>query len=89
MPPGSNIGITNIRSKLFGKAFVHFTRFFVPEAIILFGGLTKAKDILMPAITESYDEHLIPIYRDKQKILLSSLPEYDAAILGASTLITG
>ena len=43
----------------------------------------------MPAITESYDEHLIPIYRDKQKILLSSLPEYDAAILGASTLITG
>ena len=84
-----SIEILEDTGKLLGKAFADFTRFFAPEAIILFGGLTKAKDILMPAITESYDEHLIPIYRDKQKILLSSLPEYHAAILGASTLITG
>ena len=69
-----------------GRAIADFIAFSSPEAIILFGGLTKAGDYLMRPLREAVDTHVMPIYRGKTRILLSSLKDADAAILGASAL---
>lgn len=57
-----------------------------PEAIIFFGGLAKAGDLLLEPVARSLEENLLDIYRGKQQLLLSALPEADVAILGASAL---
>ena len=56
------------------------------EAIILFGGLTKAGDILLEPTKRHMEQNLLEIYKNKVKILVSELKESDAAILGASAL---
>jgi glucokinase len=72
---------------ILGMALANFVMFSSPEAIILFGGLTKAGDILMKPIKESLERNLLPIFRDKVQLIFSELKESDAAILGASALV--
>ena len=72
---------------ILGMALANFVMFSSPEAIILFGGLTKAGDILMSPIKESMERNLLPIFKDKVKLIFSELKESDAAILGASALV--
>jgi glucokinase len=57
-----------------------------PEAIFLFGGLSKAGDLLLEPTRRYMEESLFPIYRGKVKLLLSGLKETNSAILGASAL---
>jgi glucokinase len=72
---------------ILGMALANFVMFSSPEAIILFGGLTKAGDILMNPIKESMERNLLPIFKNKVKLIFSELKESDAAILGASALV--
>jgi len=58
-----------------------------PEAIVLFGGLTKAGDLILKPTREHMEENLIQVFQNKVKILVSHLKEADAAILGASALV--
>ncbi len=58
-----------------------------PEAIFLFGGLAKAGEILFKPTIKSFEEHLLPIYRNKIKILPSGLQDKNIAVMGASALI--
>ncbi len=71
---------------LLGEAFADFVTFSSPEAIILFGGLTKAGDLLMNPIKHHMDRNLLNIYQGKTQLLFSQLKESDAAVLGASAL---
>ena len=71
---------------LLGAAMADFVKFSAPEAIVLFGGLARSKEFLTEPITKALNAHLISIWRGKIKLLYSSLPESDAAILGASAL---
>jgi glucokinase len=71
---------------ILGEAFADFVAFSSPEAIILFGGLTKAGDLLFEPVREQMEKDLLPIYRNKVKLLHSELKESDAAVLGASAL---
>ncbi len=57
-----------------------------PEAIFLFGGLTKAGDLLLKPTKKHMEENLFPIYKENIKLLMSELNETNAAILGASAL---
>ncbi len=58
-----------------------------PEAIFLFGGLSCAGDLIF-APTRKYMEHyLLPIYRNKIKLLPSALQDKNIAVLGAGALI--
>ena len=57
-----------------------------PEAIVFFGGLTKAGDLLMKPIEKSYNEHVMPIFKGHAKLLVSTLDGAGAAVLGASAL---
>ena len=73
--------------KILGMALANFVMFSSPEAIILFGGLTKAGDFILKPTREHLEANLIEIFQNKVKILVSHLKESDAAILGASALM--
>jgi glucokinase len=79
--------IFDFTGKILGKALANFVMFSSPEAIILFGGLTKAGDLILKPTREHMEENLIQIFQNKVKILISHLRESDAAILGASALV--
>ena len=69
-----------------GEACADFAAFSSPEAFIFFGGLTKAGDYLMNPIRKAYDENVLFVYKDKAKLLVSTLNGSEAAVLGASAL---
>ena len=73
--------------KILGMSLANFIMFSSPEAIILFGGLTKAGDLILKPTREHMEANLIEIFQNKVKILFSHLKESDAAILGASALM--
>ena len=72
--------------RLLGRQFAEFVAFSAPEAIILFGGLARAKEFLYEPMLSAMNDNLLKIWQGKVKILFSQLPESDAAILGASAL---
>ena len=72
--------------QILGEALANFIMFSSPEAIVLFGGLTKAGDLVMNPTREAMEANLVQVFRNKVKLLFSELKEADAAILGASAL---
>ncbi|RTL53213.1 MAG: ROK family protein [Sphingobacteriales bacterium] len=79
--------IFEFTGKILGMALANFIMFSSPEAIILFGGLTKAGDLILSPTKKHMEENLIQVFQNKVKILVSHLNESDAAILGASALV--
>ena len=72
--------------RILGLALANAVMFSSPEAIVLFGGLTKAGDLILKPTRTHMEENLIKVFQNKVKILVSHLKESDAAILGASAL---
>lgn len=73
--------------QILGEALANFIMFSSPEAIILFGGVIKAGDLLLQPTREHMEKNLLPIFQNKVKLIFSELKEADAAILGASALV--
>jgi glucokinase len=71
---------------ILGRSFADFVAFSAPEAIVLFGGLARAKEFLYQPMMEAMDANLLKIWKGRIKIVFSQLKESDAAILGASAL---
>ena len=78
--------IFEFTGKILGMALANAIMFSSPEAIILFGGLTKSGDLILKPTRKHMEENLIQVFQNKVKILVSHLKESDAAILGASAL---
>ena len=78
--------IFEFTGKILGRSFADFVAFSAPEAIVLFGGLARAKEFLDAPIKESMNANLLSLWKDKVEIVYSQLKESDAAILGASAL---
>ena len=78
--------IYNFTGKMLGEACADFAAFSSPEAFIFFGGMTKAGDLIMKPIKETYNRHVLPIFRGKAQFLVSSLDGASAAVLGASAV---
>ena len=70
-----------------GEALANFVMFSSPEAILLFGGVIKAGDFILKPTKLHMERNLLPIFRNKVKLVFSELDEADAAILGASALV--
>ena len=81
------IDVYNFTGRILGLALANFVMFSSPEAIVLFGGMSKAGDLIMKPTRENMEAHLLPIFRNKVKLVFSELREADAAILGASALV--
>ncbi len=58
-----------------------------PEAIFLFGGLTQSGDAIFKPVRKSFRKNILNVYKGKTKILPSALPENEAGILGAASLM--
>ena len=71
---------------ILGRAFADFIAFSAPEAIVLFGGLARAREFLYEPMVKAMNENVLKIWKDKVAIVFSQLKESDAAILGASAL---
>ena len=70
-----------------GEALANFVMFSSPEAILLFGGVIKAGDFILKPTKIHMERNLLPIFRNKVRLVFSELDEADAAILGASALV--
>ena len=71
---------------MLGKACADFAAFSSPEAFIFFGGMTKAGDLIMKPIEESYNKNVLKVFKGKAKFLVSGLDGSSAAVLGASAI---
>lgn len=80
------LNIFEFTGKMLGQSFADFVAFSSPEAIVLFGGLARAKEFLYQPILDAMNANLLPLWQNKVKIVFSQLKESDAAILGASAL---
>ena len=78
--------IFDFTGRILGEKFADFIEFSAPEAIVLFGGLARAKEFLAAPIQKAMDENVLSLWRGKVKLVFSQLKESDAAILGASAL---
>lgn len=74
-------------ARILGEALANYIAIAAPEAIILFGGLAKAGDLLIRPTLKYMNENVLKIWKDKVKLIASELKESDAAILGASALV--
>jgi glucokinase len=81
------IEIFKFTGQILGEALANFIMFSSPEAIVLFGGVTKAGDLLLNPTREAMEANLVQVFKNKVKLVFSQLKEADAAILGASALV--
>lgn len=72
--------------RLLGEAFADFVAFSAPEAIVLFGGLAQAGNLIFEPTIRAMEDNLLSIWKDKVKVIPSELPGSEAAILGAAAL---
>ncbi|MDB5249162.1 MAG: hypothetical protein JWQ40_3556 [Segetibacter sp.] len=86
---GDNIAkeVYRFTGEVLGEALANFIMFSSPKAIILFGGVIKAGDLIMKPTREHMEKNLLPIFQNKVELIFSELKEADAAILGASALV--
>jgi glucokinase len=74
-------------SKLLGLKLADTVALTSPEAIILFGGLTRAGAHLLEPTYKYMEQYMMPIFKNKVKLLVSGLTGANTAVLGASALI--
>lgn len=74
-------------AKILGLKLADSVAHLSPEAIILFGGLALAGDLIFVPAKRYMEEYMLNIFKNKVKLLPSALPGAHAAVLGASALI--
>lgn len=79
--------VFELTGKYLGQGLADTVHHLSPEAIFLFGGPTAAGDYIFKPTKESMEAHLLPIFKNKIKILPSQLNAGDAAIVGSSALV--
>ncbi|MFP5042020.1 ROK family protein [Parasediminibacterium sp. JCM 36343] len=79
--------VFDFTGQILGEALANFVMFSSPQAIILFGGLTKSGSFLMNPTKEAMEKNLYQVFKNKVQLVFSNLKESDAAILGASALV--
>lgn len=73
--------------KYLGEALSDTVMHLSPEAIFVFGGLASAGEFILNPTKKHMEDNLLPIFKNKVKILPSGLTETNAAVLGASALV--
>ncbi len=73
--------------EVLGRALADVVTITSPEAVFFFGGLAKAGKLLFDPVQWYMEEHMMPVFRGKVKLLPSGLQGKNAAILGAAALV--
>lgn len=82
-----SIKTIDFTADILGLALANFALFSAPQAIILFGGVTKSGNAFLEKVKAAMEKNLIIVFRNSIRVIKSELPESDAAILGAAALI--
>lgn len=77
----------DLTGRILGSKLADMVLFSRPEAIILFGGLAGAGDLIFNPTLRAMDENLPVAFKGKVALLPSGVAGTDAAILGAGALI--
>ncbi|MDR3681654.1 MAG: ROK family protein [Flavipsychrobacter sp.] len=80
------IDIFEYTGKILGQALADVVAITSPQAIIFFGGVSKAGNLLLTPVRRHMEDNLLRIYKNKVELQISALPDADAAILGAGAL---
>ena len=75
--------------ELLGRALADVVTVTSPEAIFLFGGLSKAGKLIFEPTQWYMEENMLFVFKNKVKLLPSGIQGKNAAILGASALMQG
>ena len=73
--------------EMLGRALADVVTVTSPEAIFLFGGLSKAGKLIFEPTQWYMEENMLFVFKNKVKLLPSGIQGKNAAILGASALI--
>lgn len=76
-----------ITGEMLGRALADVVTVTSPEAIFLFGGLSKAGKLIFEPTQWYMEENMLFVFKNKVKLLPSGIQNKNAAILGASALI--
>lgn len=80
--------VFELTGKKLGLALSNTVAHLNPEAIVLFGGLANAGDVLLNHVRYYLDENLLSLYKGRVKLLQSNLMNSEnAAILGSAAII--
>jgi len=77
-------GAFEVTGRHLGELVADIVAAFDPEAVVLSGGLVNAGDLLVAPARRAFEEHVLGRYKERVKILVSTLNDGQAAILGAS-----
>lgn len=72
---------------ILGQKLADVVALLSPEAIIMFGGLAHAKDLIFQPTLKYMEQNMFPIFKNTTKLLISELQHKNAGVLGASALI--
>ena len=72
---------------MLGRALADVVTVTSPQAIFLFGGLSKAGKLIFEPTQWFMEENMLFVFKNKVKLLPSGIQGKNAAILGASALI--
>lgn len=72
---------------ILGNALANIVKSFDPEAIILFGGIANAGNLLFEPTRKYFNESLLTMYKNKVPVIGSNLQGGKAAILGVCSLL--
>ena len=81
------IKLFNYTGEILGQTLADMVAITSPQAIVFFGGLSHAGKLIIEPTQKAMEENLLSFYKNKVVFLQSSLPDADAAILGASALV--
>jgi len=73
--------------EILGKALANAVAYTSPKAIILFGGLACAGDLLFKPAQRAMEDNMLNIFKNKVKLIPSALQNGNTAVLGAAALI--
>jgi glucokinase len=72
--------------KILGQCLADAVAITAPKAIVFFGGLARAGELILGPTRRHMEENLLHVHKNRVEFLQSALPDSDAAILGASAL---
>ena len=76
-----------VTGEYLGRMLSNLVAMLDPQAVVLYGGLVNAGDLLVEPTRRSFEENVLDRYRGQVEIIISSLNNGEAAILGASSLV--
>ena len=67
--------VFNYTGRILGEKLADFIQFSAPEAIVLFGGLARAKEFIYEPTYKSMNDNVLPLWKGKVKLLFSQLKD--------------